>query len=186
MKRLARVINGVEEGVISLLLVAMTLLVFVEVVMRYVFNSGISWAQEATLLLSAWMVLFGVSYGIKVGSHIGVDAIVRLLPPLGRRILSGAAVLFCLIYCGLFLWGSWIYLQKMFKIGITLQDIPVTRWLAHSILLIGFLFLTVRFIQLGLSIVRGQSDGFQLANEARDAMRLSEPGHQKAEMEAGR
>jgi TRAP-type C4-dicarboxylate transport system, small permease component len=73
-------INKLEEGIISLLLASMTLLVFVEVVMRFGFNIGLMWAQELTLLLSGWLVMFGVSYGIKVGSHIGVDALVKLFP----------------------------------------------------------------------------------------------------------
>ena len=46
---LMRMLNRAEEGVISLLLVAMTLLVFIEVVMRFGFDSGFLWAQELTL-----------------------------------------------------------------------------------------------------------------------------------------
>jgi C4-dicarboxylate transporter DctQ subunit len=71
-----RILNSLEESIIALLLASMTLLVFVEVVMRFGFGVGVMWAQELTLHLSAWMVLFGVSYGIKVGSHIGVYALV--------------------------------------------------------------------------------------------------------------
>ncbi len=77
---LKRIVDRLEEGVISLLLVGMTLLVFYEVILRFVFNTGLGWIQEVMLLTSAWMVLLGASYGIKVGCHIGVDAVVRLLP----------------------------------------------------------------------------------------------------------
>ena len=77
-----------EEGVLSFLLVFTTLLVFMEVVLRFGFNSGIHWAQEVTLHASAWFVLFGISYGVKVGAHIGVDAVVRLLAPEAKRIVS--------------------------------------------------------------------------------------------------
>ena len=77
-------INKLEELIICLLLASMTLLVFVEVVLRFGFGIGLMWSQELTLHLSAWMVLFGVSYGIKVGSHIGVDALVKIMPPTAR------------------------------------------------------------------------------------------------------
>lgn len=188
MKTLNRWTNSLEEGVISLLLVAMVLLVFVEVIMRFVFNSGISWAQEATLHLSGWMVLFGVSYGVKVGAHIGVDVIVRLLPLGIRRVVSGTAVLFCLVYCGLFLYGAWGYLFKLWRLPIIieLEDIPVAKYIAHSILLFGFILLAIRFLQLLWLIVTGKADGFAFADEAKEAMRLSEPGHQEADGEAGR
>ncbi|MBT5037250.1 MAG: TRAP transporter small permease, partial [Rhodospirillaceae bacterium] len=49
-----RFLRGVEESVIALLLVAMTLLVTLEVILRYGFSSGFLWIQELTLLLAAW------------------------------------------------------------------------------------------------------------------------------------
>jgi len=92
-----RILNKTEEAIISLLLVAMTLLVFWEVILRFGFGTGVTWGQEATLHLSAWFVLFGVSYGLKVGAHIGVDAFVQLFPPAGQRLITGIAVVLSLI-----------------------------------------------------------------------------------------
>ena len=168
-----RTINKAEEAIISLLLVAMTLLVFWEVILRFGFGTGVSWGQEATLHLSAWFVLFGASYGLKDGAHIGVDAFVRLFSPLGQRILTGIAVVLCLVYCGLFLYGSWVYLAKMHMIGIELEDIEVQTWLAHSILLIGFAFLTVRLLELFWQIIAGQATGFNKVDEAEESLHLA-------------
>ncbi len=167
-------INGLEEGIISFLLAAMTLLVFVEVVLRFGFGTGLMWAQEATLYLSAWMVLFGMSYGLKVGSHLGVDALVRVMPSATRRIVSILAVLLCLIYCGLFLSGSWVYTRKMFKLGIELEDIPIPKWLAHSILLIGFALLALRFLQLLWKLITGKADGFSMTDEVKESLSLAQ------------
>ena len=142
----------------SLLLVAMTLLVFVEVILRFVFNTGLLWAQEATLHLSAWFVLFGVSYGFKTGAHISVDVLVKKLPPLARRITAGAAALLCLLYCGLFIYGSWVYLKTMHMIEIEMEDLPIPKWIAHSILLIGFVLLSIRLLHLLWRLIRGDAD----------------------------
>jgi len=169
-----RWLNRAEEGMISLLLVAMTLLVFLEVVMRFVFNSGFLWAQELTLLLSAWLVLFGASYGLKVGAHIGVDAFVRKLPALGQRIVSAVAVVFSLVYCGLFLYGSWIYLGKMHKIHLELEDLPLERWMAHSILVIGLTLLSLRLLILLWRIAKGSATGFSHTTEAEESLQLAQ------------
>ncbi len=169
-----RTINWIEETVICLLLAAMTLLVFVEVVMRFGFNTGVMWAQEATLHLSAWMVLFGVSYGIKVGSHIGVDALVKIMPSGVKRAVSGVAVAACLFYCGLFTKGAWVYLAKMYKIGIELDDMPIPKWLAHSILLIGMVLIAIRLLILFFAIITGKADGFSMTDEAKESMHLAE------------
>jgi C4-dicarboxylate transporter DctQ subunit len=167
-------INKLEELIICLLLATMTLLVFVEVVLRFGFGIGLMWSQELTLHLSAWMVLFGVSYGIKVGSHIGVDALVKIMPPTPRKVIGFLAVSACLVYCGLFASGAWVYLSKMHKIGIELDDMPIQKWVAHSILLIGMILMAIRLLMLLRGIITGKNDGFQLADEAKESLHLAE------------
>lgn len=176
-------LNKLEEGIIALLLSSMTLLVFVEVVMRFGFNTGIHWAQELTLHLSAWMVLFGASYGIKIGSHIGVDALVKLMPEKMHRIVSLVAVAACLCYCGLFMKGAWVYLEKMHMIGIELEDMPIPKWIAHSILFLGMILIAMRLLSLGYNIIIGKASGFKIADEAKDSMYLAEEAKKAMEKE---
>jgi len=170
----SRIINSIEESIIAILLAAMTLLVFVEVVLRFGFGQGIMWAQEVTLHLSAWLVLFGVSYGIKVGSHIGVDALVKIMPSGVRRVISSIAVIACLTYCGLFMKGSWVYLSKIQMIGIEMEDLPIPKWIAHSILFIGMVLMAIRLLILLVNILTGKADGFKLADEAKESMHLAQ------------
>lgn len=166
-------VTKLEEGFLSVLLVSMTLLVFAEVIARFGFNAGIHWAQEVTLLLAAWFVLFGASYGVKVGAHIGVDVFVKLLPQGTHRFITLVAVGLCLVYCGLFLYGSWIYISKMKMIGIEMEDLPVPKWMPMTILIIGFALLIVRFLQLGWKVVTNQADGFHFADEAEESMEIA-------------
>ena len=51
-----RIMNRAEEAVICILLVLTTLIVFIDVVMRFGFNTGFMWSQELTLHMSAWFV----------------------------------------------------------------------------------------------------------------------------------
>ncbi|NVK18908.1 MAG: TRAP transporter small permease [Methylocystaceae bacterium] len=185
-----------EEGVLSFLLVTMTLLVFVEVVLRFGFNTGIHWAQEVTLHASAWFVLFGISYGVKVGAHIGVDAVIRLLSPELKRVFSIISVLLCLVYCGLILIGAWVYLQKVYAIGLAMEDAPtpaifmalipedmmwdvfkideeeplLPMWIAHGPLLIGFILLTVRFLEVLKKLITGEWMEMHMADEGKEAL----------------
>lgn len=169
-----RIINRAEEAIICILLVLTTLLVFVDVVMRFGFNTGFMWSQELTLHMSGWFVLFGASYGLKVGSHIGMDAFVKLFPRTGRRILTSIAALLAISYCGLIFYGSWVYLAKMKMIGIDLEDLPVPTWIAHSILVIGFTFLIIRLLIILWSVITDKADGFKHADEAKESLELAE------------
>lgn len=180
----SRIVNSVEETIISLLLASMTLLVFVEVVLRFGFGIGLMWSQELTLHLSAWLVLFGASYGVKVGSHIGVDALVKIMPHKWQRLVSGFAVICCLIYCGIFMKGAWVYLSKMHMIGIELEDMPIPKWLGHSILLIGMLLLAWRLLELLWEIYIGKADGFKLTDEAKESMHIAQEVQEAADASA--
>jgi C4-dicarboxylate transporter DctQ subunit len=167
---LARIWNGFEETVIGLLLVAMTLLVFVEVFMRFVLNTGFLWMEELTLHLSAWMVLFGAAWGIRVGAHIGVDAFINNLGHNLRRLFGGLAAILAIAYCGLIGYGAWVYLNKLKLIGIEMEDIPLQKWIAHSILLIGMVLLAARLLEVLINIIRGTAVGFEIEDEATKAL----------------
>jgi len=177
---LNKIINSLEEGIICILLATMTLEVFVEVVMRYGFGEGVMWGEELTLHLSAWMVLFGASYGLKVGSHIGVDALVKILPATARKVVSVIAVCACLFYCALFIEGAWVYLAKVQSIGLELEDLPIPKWIAHSILLIGMVMIAWRLLQILWGIFTGKAEGFTMIDEAQESMRLVEETAQAA------
>ncbi len=106
---LGRFINEFEETAIAVLLGLMTLVTFVNVVLRYGFNTSLIWGLEVTLILFAWLVLFGISYGFKVTAHLGVDAVTNLFPPAGRKLLALISAALCLAYALLLLKGAWDY-----------------------------------------------------------------------------
>ncbi|MRI35191.1 TRAP transporter small permease [Endozoicomonas sp. OPT23] len=172
--RWLKALHWLEEAILRTLLVAITLLVFFETVLRFGFNTGLLWAQEVTLYMAAWFVLFGASWGIRTGAHIGVDAFVKLLPETPRRIAGMIAVAMGLVYSGLFVYGSWIYVSKIKMIGIEMEDVPMPKWIALSILVIGFSLLAVRLLVLMKQLITGEADGFHHADEAKDSMKLAE------------
>ena len=105
----SRAIHEFEETFIALLLGLMTLVTFANVVLRYAFNSQLIWGLELVLILFAWLVLFGISYGFKVTMHLGVDAILAIVNPRVRFVMSLIAALITLAYMLLLLKGAWDY-----------------------------------------------------------------------------
>jgi C4-dicarboxylate transporter DctQ subunit len=163
---IGRVVNELEEGVIALLFAAMTFVTFSQVVARYAFNTGFVWALELTVYLFAWLVLFGMSYGVKVHAHLGVDAFVRLFSTRTQRVFGLLAVAAGLIYGAILLTGSWHYVWKLFRIGIESEDLPIPQWVPMAILPIGVALLMYRLAQVGVRIWRGEQTTL-LADEAR-------------------
>lgn len=167
-----KILDRIEELVVIVMLALMTLLTFLQVVMRYVFNSGFTWAVELTTVFFAVMLFVGISYGVRTGAHIGVDSLIKKFPAGPRRATSIVVVLLCLLYAGLVIYGSWIYVSKMKMVGVELDDLPIPIWVVRSILPIGYVLLTLRFGQVLWALITGRSDRLHLGNEAADALKL--------------
>ena len=167
-----KILNRLEEWIISLMLLAMTGLTFLQVVMRYVFNSGFTWALELTTVFFAIMIFVGVSYGVRVGSHIGVDALVKLLPAGKRKAVALLAVALSLVYVGFILTGSMQYVLKMKDVGIELEDMSIERWQVLAVMPLGMALTGFRFLQIFYDLITGRADSLRLADEAAEAMGL--------------
>lgn len=173
-----KLLDHLEEWIMSLMLLAMTSLAFMQVVRRYIFNTGFSWNLELTTVCFAVMIFVGISYGVRVGSHIGVDALVRIMPPGMQRASGILVVLLCLVYVGFVLVGATEYVGKMKEVGIEFDDMPIERWQVLIIMPIGYIMVAFRFLQILWNLVTGKATSLHLADEAADAMKL------KAEEEA--
>ena len=165
-------VNRLEEWLLGGLLGTMTLLTFVQVFMRYVLNSGFSWALELTTVVFAFMIFLGASYGVRVGAHIGVDALVKQVPPRLGRAMSIASVVLCIVYAALLFYGSFQYVAKMQAAGIELEDMPIPMWTVRAVLPVGFALLAFRLIEVLLRVLRDKNESLHLADEAADALKL--------------
>jgi C4-dicarboxylate transporter DctQ subunit len=168
---LARWLGRLEEGLIMVLLAAMTLLTFAQVVARYVFNYSFVWAMELTGVMFAWLIFIGMVYGVRVGAHIGVDAFVKLLRPGAARLVAILAASLCLIYAVIVTVGGYVYVMKMYDVGILMQDLPIPQWIPRTIMPLGFALLAFRFAQVLFRLVSGQEVSL-LGDEAEDALRM--------------
>ncbi len=164
------ILERLEEGIIAFLLAAMVVVTFSQVVARYVFNSGVVWALELTTFLFAWLVLFGISYGIRTNSHIGVDAFVKLFRRPLQRLFALAALTAGLTYGAIMVLASWNYVSRIYQIGIEAVDLPIPRWIPLSILPIGFGLVLLRMLQAGWRMLHGEEGGFKLGDEGEDAI----------------
>lgn len=153
------VVDRLEETVLATLLALMTLLTFIQVALRYLFNSGLVWSLEATTYLFAALVLIGMSYGVRTGTHIAVDLLTRKLPGNMQRVVKSIAIVACLVYAALMLYGSTVFCERLFALGSFARDVPAPKWLLTATMPVGFALLAYRFLESGWCLVRGGSDG---------------------------
>jgi C4-dicarboxylate transporter DctQ subunit len=174
--------HRLEEWLIALLLAAMTLVSFGQVVARYVFNYSFTWALELTMVLFAWLIFLGIPYGVRIGSHIGVDSLVKTLGPKAGRTVGTAAASLCVVYSVILLYGSWSYVTKMYVLDVNMDDLPmVPIWVPRTVLVLSFVLLVFRFSQVLYRIVTGREIRLHLSDEAEELLR-----ERREDLEAGR
>ena len=194
-KRSPDAVTRFEENVLAILLAAITIVSFIQVIARYGFNTGWGGALEFTRILFAWLILFGMSYGIKIGSHLGVDAFIRVLPHNLFRIVAIFGALCAFLYAAMLISAAWLeffgansrggavdYWTRMFKLGIGLDDLRypvwmqesfglqerVQRWIAYLILPVGLALFGYRALQAMVQIWRGDRELIIAGHEAED------------------
>ena len=193
MNTISRLVDRFEENFIALLLSLMVIITFAQVVARYVFNTGWGSALEITQVLFAWLILFGMSYGLKIGTHLGVDILIKKFPHTVFRYFALLGALACIIYGITFLsanWVAWVggpenkggaylYWSKIYKIGIGMESITLPefifgpderlpRWVAYLMLPIGLVLFVLRSIQAFWMIWKGDREMVIASHEAEE------------------
>lgn len=198
---LGRVSDQIEETSIAVCLALMTVVTFANVVARYVFNSNILWGLEATVFLFAWLVLMGASYGVKKHFHIGVDVVINLVSPGARKVMVILATIACLAFSILLLIGSWDYWYPFVtkRAFLETEDIPMPdflqfladwlnegeryekmpRFIPYLALPLGMALLTLRFLQVGWKVLKGEIDTLIASHEVEEV--LEETVHREEE-----
>ena len=188
-------VTRIEENILAALLGIITLVSFVQVVARYGFSTGWGGALEFTRILFAWMILLGMSYAVKINSHLGVDAIARLFPKPVFRAITLLVSLLAILYAVIFLYSDWLqvfglpskggaleYWAKIYRAGIGLDDIRypdwaremfglkerVQRWVAYLVLPVGLALLAYRCVEAAIGIIRGTREMMIVGHEAEE------------------
>jgi TRAP-type transport system small permease protein len=123
------------KTLVGLLLAGMVVLVFGNVVLRYAFGSGITVSEEVARWFFVWLVFLGAIVGLKEHAHLGVDTMLRMLGPFGRRVcylISHALMILCSV---LLVKGSYVQTMINWKVSA-----PATGWSVGWFYGIGILF----------------------------------------------
>jgi len=161
-----KVLDHLEEWLISLLMAGATLLIFVAVLHRhfagqpipvvqdFLLKIDLSWAQELCIYMFVWMAKFGAAYGVRTGIHVGVDVLVNYLPPRGRK----AYILFGLLAGAVFTgiigsFGAW-FTWGMAHTNQVSPDLEVPKWIVYLCIPLGSYLMCFRFLQVAWSFWR--------------------------------
>jgi len=175
-------LDHLEEVIITFLIGAATVVIFLSVSHRYMSGFAIpglqdwlltinmSWTQELCIYMFVWMAKFGAAYGVRTGIHVGVDVIVNRLPETWRIKcvmlgIAGGALFTSLIGTlgARFVWENGMHYAVFNKLGMNVTELiegPITpdlewpTWIIYSAVPLGSYLMCFRFMQVGWSFFR--------------------------------
>lgn len=78
MRKILEKYDKFEKNLLILSLLVNTIIVFMQVIMRSVFNASISWSEEMSRYIFIWQIWMGTSIAFKSNQHIKVDLIYNI------------------------------------------------------------------------------------------------------------
>ena len=177
-----KALNRLEEWLITFLMGAATIIIFVAVVHRYLtglpipalqnalLKINMGWAQELCIIMFVWMAKFGAAYGVRTGIHVGVDVLINRLDGKKRAkfILFGlfAGAVFTSIIAvlgGSFVWENGAHYAFFNAFGLdtdglfpgpTTPDLEWPTWLVYSAIPLGSALMSFRFLQAAWNFIK--------------------------------
>ncbi len=107
VNRLSAIFFKGLEGLLVLLLAAMVVMVFGNVVLRYLFDTGIDVSEELSRYFFVWLTFIGAVVVGREHAHLGVETLVSRLGEKGRKLCMVLSDLFIIACCAVFFWGTW-------------------------------------------------------------------------------
>ena len=97
--KLISLIDKIEEILLVSMFALMVLIIFVQVIMRYIFNNSLSWSEELGKFLFVWLSWIGISIGAKRNEHIKITMLTDKLSPSARKIVDIVSEMIVIAIC---------------------------------------------------------------------------------------
>lgn len=146
--------NRFEEVFLVGTLALMVVLIFGQVVGRYVLQSAPSWTEEAARYIHVFQVWIGAGYAVKLREHIKVSAFINVFHGIFRKTLEViAALIWFLLALFLAVFGTKLVLES-YRHGQVSPAIQISFWIPFLAIPLGGLSMSIRLIQQLIIIIK--------------------------------
>jgi TRAP-type C4-dicarboxylate transport system permease small subunit len=146
MKKLLGGLAWLEDMLVALALGSVSIIVCAQVVMRYFFNFTPEWSEELSRYLIVWTIFIGAAIGVRENIHIGVDAVIRLMPEKGKLFLEFLLNAMGAIVAGVLIWLSIGFILDTIEYEQLSPAMRIPMYLPYLAMPVGLSFAIVHFI----------------------------------------
>lgn len=143
-----------ESYIAALLLILLTILLSLQVVARYIFNTGVSWSEELSRYFYVWAIYFGCVLATREDKHIRVTAQLDLLPKKLRAWIITFGDLVWIVFGGVVTFFGFQMTLSMFEFPFFSQTMGFNLMWIYAIVPVGYALMTVHVVRLVVKRVR--------------------------------
>lgn len=172
MKILKWLNEHLEEYLSCSLLAVITVVMFAQIIMRYIFGSAFSWAEELSRYCYIWIVFLSAGFCVLKDNELRVNIIVEHLPRILRGIFRIAGQVIITAFYAYMAYHSYFVVLNMYSTMRRSAAIEIPMYIMYSACLIGFALGAARGVQ---KLYRGRHVFFKPGNagaEDDDAIKL--------------
>ena len=147
MKILKILDEKLEEYFLVVLLFIMVVLIFAQIVMRYVFSNSLSWSEELSRYLFLWITWVGSSYGVKKKSHVAITVLEKKMPGAGKVVLTVIISLIWLCFALFLSIKGFELFNKIAEMDVRSPSMQMPMKFAYASVPVGATLMTLRLIQ---------------------------------------
>ena len=153
MDTVKKYFNKIEEILVVPMLVVMSVTIILQVIFRYVVKGSLPWSEELARYFMVWVTFLGASIGVKRGAHVGVEALVMILPKNAQTLVRYLVIIISVAFCCLVFFVSLVIIKTQFVNNQISPAMRIPMWLAYGAIPTGTFFMTVRFVQVFIQTV---------------------------------
>ena len=154
-KTLSFILNNFEDLISALFISVTTILVVINIILRYIFNSGLVWSEEVATGCFVWSVFIGAVAVFKHRGHVGVDIIVKKMP---QGVQKAVALITDIILVALNGYMSYLCILYISKSYTKMTPVlGISSVYISSSVLIAFVLMTLYSVKFVWQDLRGQA-----------------------------
>ncbi|MDR3284175.1 MAG: TRAP transporter small permease [Treponema sp.] len=147
MKILKWLDDNFEQTVSIALMSLMTVIMFIQVIMRYVFSNSLSWSEELARYMFIWLVYFGISYGAKIRKHIKIEAFLGVFPKKARPYIEVLGDVLFFLFAIFIIYTSFQWVQRQIMLKQRSPALHIPMWIVYAAPFVGFMLCAFRQVQ---------------------------------------
>lgn len=154
---LNKIVDVIENTLVTGLILTATLVAVAQVIARYVFNNSLYWSEEVILYSFITMSFLTMGMGVRYASHISVEAIYAFVPPSTVRALQIGSACLGLIFAGVVLWYGSKLVVNTSRMGQLSPALRIPVGYIYAVIPIAAGLMATRYLLVIQELIFGRS-----------------------------